>query len=142
MLITHKDRGHHGRSAAMARRKRHSTAEIEPKLEKADALAASGHTQIEIAKVLGISVMTLHRWRKSRRPSRPSAAESIISDIALVHGRTDRRDQRITELELENSQLRRLVTNLLIEKMRLEEETHPESKRKQAFVTEMIAANS
>jgi transposase-like protein len=113
----------------MARRKRHSTAEIEPKLEKANVLAASGYTQIEIAKALGISVMTLHRWRKSRQPSGPFAAESISTDIALVHERTDRRDPRITELELENAQLRRLVSNLLLEKMRLEEETRPESKQ-------------
>jgi putative transposase len=113
----------------MARRKRHSTAEIEPKLEKADALAASGQTQTEIAKALGISVMTLHRWRKARRPSRPSYAESIPSDIGLVHGPTGRRDPRITELEMENSQLRRLVTNLLLERMRLEEVTHAENRR-------------
>jgi putative transposase len=105
----------------MARRKRHSIIEIEPKLEKANALAANGHTQIEIAKVLGISVMTLHRWRKSRQPSRSFPMESVASNIALVHVPTARQDQRITELELENSRLRRLVTNLLLEKMRLEE---------------------
>jgi len=112
----------------MAGRKRHSKPEIEPKLERADTLAASGHTQIEIAKALGISVMTLHRWRKARGQSGPSTAEDISSDIAFVHGPSRRRDPRIAELELENARLRRLVTNLLLEQMRLEEETHPESK--------------
>src|ERR1700747_2253234 len=110
----------------MARRKRHSMAEIEPKRERADTLAASGHTQIEIAKALGISVMTLHRWRKARGRSRPSAAENISSDTALVHGPSPRRDPQIAKLELENAELRRLVTNLLLEKMRLEEGTHLE----------------
>jgi transposase-like protein len=113
----------------MARRKRHSPAEIEPKLGRADSLAASGHTQIEIAKALGVSVMTLHRWRKARGQSRPSAAENISSDIALVHGPSQRRDPQIAQLELENAELRRLITNLLLEKMRLEEEMHLETKR-------------
>jgi putative transposase len=112
----------------MARRKRHSPAEIEPKLEKANALAANGHTQVDIARVLGISVMTLHRWRKSRQLSQPSPAESVTPDVAILRVPTARQDQRITELELENSRLRRLVTNLLLEKMRLEEDARSESK--------------
>jgi putative transposase len=112
----------------MARRKRHSPAEIEPKLEKANALAANGHTQVDIARVLGISVMTLHRWRKSRQLSHPSPTESVTSDVAILRVPTARQDQRITELELENSRLRRLVTNLLLEKMRLEEDARSESK--------------
>jgi DNA-binding XRE family transcriptional regulator len=45
----------------MAGRKRHGAAEIAAKLLEADALAAKGQTQAELAKPLGVSVMTIHR---------------------------------------------------------------------------------
>ena len=108
----------------MAGKKRHATAEIAAKLLDADALAKNGQPQAEIAKALGISVMTLHRWRKARtagaKPSEqvpfldqvtgkplPSAAESL---------------SRIAQLQIENARLRKLVTDLLLEKMRLEDD--------------------
>jgi putative transposase len=81
--------------AAMAKKKRHSRAEIATKLAQANELATQGKLQGEIAHTLGVSVMTLHRWHKA--------------------------DDRIAELQLENSRLRRLVTDLLLEKIRLEE---------------------
>ena len=52
----------------MTRKKRHNAMEIESKLEQADILSSEGQTQNEIAKALGISVMTFHRWRKARQP--------------------------------------------------------------------------
>jgi hypothetical protein len=100
----------------MAKKKRHNTAEIEAKLREADALAAAGRTQSEISKALAISVMTLHRWRKAR-PEQSLLASATVSD-APEHGRLG----RIAELQLENSRLRKLVTDLLLEKMRLEDE--------------------
>ena len=90
----------------MAKKKRHSRAEIAAKLAQANDLAAEAKMPSEIARTLGVSVMTLHRWR-SREASQPD--------------RTRGRGDRIAELELENSQLRRLVTDLLLEKIRLEE---------------------
>ena len=50
----------------MKKKRRHNTLEIERKLAEAEALAADGRTQNEIAQELGISVMTIHRWRKAQ----------------------------------------------------------------------------
>jgi putative transposase len=86
----------------MANKKRHSRVEIASKLTQAIDLATQGKLQSEIARTLGVSVMTLHRWRKAPPGPRP----------ALV---------RIAELQLENSRLRRLVTDLLLEKIKLEQ---------------------
>jgi putative transposase len=102
-------------------RKRHSKKEINALLRHADELAAAGKLQKEIARALGVSVMTLHRWRKAAavkhsgetgdqpRPERPH--QPAEPDTAAL----------IAELEHENAQLRVLVTDLLLEKSRLEE---------------------
>jgi putative transposase len=83
--------------AAMARVKRHSRVEVATKLAQANDLARQGKLQSEIARTLGVSVMTLHRWRKEDGPNR--------------------RDDRIAELQLEISRLRRLVADLLLVKL-------------------------
>ncbi|WP_461369477.1 helix-turn-helix domain-containing protein [Candidatus Darwinibacter acetoxidans] len=44
--------------------KRHTSDEIAAKLRQADDLAALGHGQRQIARALGVSTMTYHRWRK------------------------------------------------------------------------------
>ena len=82
--------------AAMARQKRHSRVEVATKLAQANDLARQGKLQSEIARTLGVSVMTLHRWRKEDEPHR--------------------RDDRNAELQLEISRLRRLVADLLLVK--------------------------
>jgi transposase-like protein len=51
--------------AAMAKQKRHSRVEVATKLAHATDLARQGKPQSEIARTLGVSVMTLHRWRKA-----------------------------------------------------------------------------
>ena len=56
----------------MAKRKRHSRAEIATKLVQANDLATQGKLQSEIARTLGVSVMTLHRWRKAPPGPRPA----------------------------------------------------------------------
>ena len=96
--------------AAMAKWKRHSSAEIATKLAQANELVTQGKLQSEIARAVGVSVMTLHRWRK--RPSGSNGSSQI-----------DQTPQtRIAEaLQLENSRLRRLVTDVLLEQMKLEE---------------------
>jgi putative transposase len=76
---------------AGAKKKRYSRAEIARKLARANNLATQGKRQSEIARALDVSVMTLHRWRKARDP--------------------------IAQLQHENSLLRRLVTDLLLEKI-------------------------
>jgi putative transposase len=100
--------------AAMAKRKRHSRVEIATKLAQANDLATQGKLQSEIARTLGVSVMTLHRWRKTPRGPRPAL-------VATHEAGQPNRLRRITELQLENSRLRRLVTDLLLEKIKFEE---------------------
>ena len=65
----------HGEQAAMAKKKRHSRAEIATKLAQANDLATRGRRQSEIARTLGVSVMTLHRWRKASHG--PQAAHGV-----------------------------------------------------------------
>ena len=101
----------------MAKKKRHSRVEIASKLAQANDLATQGKQQSEIARALGVSVMTLHRWRKAPGPRPPLVA----THEAAQPYRMRRGGDRIAELQLENSRLRRLVTDLLLEKIKLEE---------------------
>jgi putative transposase len=102
----------------MAKKKRHSRLEIATKLAQANDLATQGKLQSEIARTLGVSVPTLHRWRKAPEP-RPAL---VATHEAGNPDRLRRGGDRIAELELENSRLRRLVTDLLLEKIKLEED--------------------
>src|SRR5262245_15049847 len=101
--------------------RRHSPAEIFAKLEQAEALAANGRVQSEIAKALGVSVMTLHRWRKLDHPAAPAPSTAF----AAAH--RARRDSAniLAELQRKNRQLRKTVTDLLLEKIKPEEATGP-----------------
>jgi putative transposase len=110
----------------MAKRKRHSEAEITAKLAEADALAADGRKQDEIARTLGVSVMTFHRWRKAQpyiSRSQVAIAPTEASPTSPAPRPEPERLSRIAELQLENTRLRKLVTDLLLEKMRLEDES-------------------
>src|SRR6516165_4590704 len=104
--------------AAMAKKKRHSRVEIASKLAQANDLATQGKLQSEIARTLGVSVMTLHRWRKA--PPGPRRGFVATHEAGQPY-RMRRGGDRIAELQLENSRLRRLVTDLLLEKIKLEE---------------------
>jgi putative transposase len=115
-----------GPGQALAKKKRHSRAEIATKLAQANDLATQGKLQREIARTLGISVMTLHRWRKTSPGLQPGL---VATPEARDSDRTRGADERMTELQLENSRLRRLVTDLLLEKIRLEEATRVENLR-------------
>ena len=94
----------------MAKRKRHSRAEIATKLAQANELVTRGKLQSEVARTLGVSVMTLHRWRKTQPAYEASQAP-----------RTRGWRNRIAELQFENLRLRQLVTDLLLEKIKFEE---------------------
>jgi putative transposase len=101
----------------MSQSKKHSEAEITSKLIKANDLATQGKLQSEIARTLGVSVMTLHRWRKAPHGSLSTrGATHEPGQADRTHGGGD-----LAELQLENSRLRRLVTDLLLEKIKLEE---------------------
>jgi transposase len=89
-------------AAEQIRMVRRKPRDIGAKLQRANELAAQGKMQREIAADLGVSVMTLHRWRKRAAADRPT---SNPSDIAR-----------------ENALLRRLITDVLLENVRLKDE--------------------
>src|SRR5262245_16167295 len=103
---------------------RHTASEVAMKLAMADEMASQGRLHGDIAKSLGISLMTYHRWRKARgtlaRPAPKPMVDTERSDILLEREQMG----QIRELQLENSRLRRLVTDLLLEKVKLEEGLH------------------
>jgi putative transposase len=103
----------------MAKSKRHSKLEIATKLARANDLMAQGKLQSDIARTLRVSVMTLHRWRKV--PAEPQPASAAFHQGSQPPHLTDNDADRIAELQVENSRLRRLVTDLLLEKMTLDE---------------------
>jgi putative transposase len=105
--------------AAMAIKKKHSRAEIAAKLAQANDLATQGKLQSEIARTLGVSIMTLHRWRKAPPGLQPAL---VAPHEASRPDRTRGGGDQIAELQLENSRLRRLLTDLLLEKIKIEEE--------------------
>jgi putative transposase len=103
---------------ATKKKKRHSKGEIATKLARANELATQGKLKSEIARTLGVSVMTLHRWHKVP----PEHQRTLQASPEMIEpDRTRHRGDRIAELQLENSRLRRLVTDLLLEKLELEE---------------------
>ena len=77
--------------ADMAKRKRHSRVEIVTKLAQANDLATQGKLQSEIARTLGVSVMTLHRWRKAPPGPRPAlvATHEGVTPIGCAAGATE-----------------------------------------------------
>jgi transposase len=103
--------------------RRHASEEIATKLAQANDLAAKGKTQREISKALGVSIMTYHRWKKTPNPS---MGGNESSGRGKPEGRPEpsramNTDEMVRHLEVENAQLRRLVTDMLLEKLRLEE---------------------
>jgi transcriptional regulator with XRE-family HTH domain len=103
--------------------KRHASEEISAKLAQAGQLAARGKTQREISKALGVSIMTYHRWKKmikSPDTGTDGADSDIISSVSVPRDASS--SGTIKRLELENAQLRRLVTDMLLEKLKYEEE--------------------
>jgi putative transposase len=102
--------------------KRHASGEIAAKLAQANELAAKGKTQREISKALGVSIMTYHRWKKVGGDAGSADAGRVNPELrSLTSGAVDSVDM-IKRLELENSRLRRLVTDMLLDKLKLEEE--------------------
>lgn len=107
--------------------KKHSRQEVLLKLVHADELARAGNSQVQICRTLGVSVMTLHRWRKlpfrktdgmvSGQGDTPSLDPNSLENSPTM---ADMR-RILEELTAENRRLRQLVTDLLVEKMRLEE---------------------
>ncbi len=105
--------------------KRHSEEEIGAKLRQAQQLMARGQTQTQACKELGVSVMTYHRWRKLYH-ARHDHDSVAVETAVLLGGPVGQSDfavqKRIDEVRIENERLRRIVTDLLLEKMKTEEQ--------------------
>jgi len=84
--------------------KRHSAVEIAGKLRQVEALVSDGKTLGEETTLVGVSRQTLYRWRGDH-----------------TNG-ADAPSDRLHELEAENGKLRKLVTDLLLQKMAMEEQ--------------------
>ena len=90
--------------------RRHPIEEIAAKLAQANELAAKGRTHREISKALGVSIMTYHRWRKTRTQLRLNGTRVPELPQSMVE-----------ELRWENKRLRQLLADLSLEKLKLEE---------------------
>ncbi|MGJ5206500.1 helix-turn-helix domain-containing protein [Bradyrhizobium sp. HKCCYLR20261] len=107
--------------------KKHSYQEIIQKLAQADDMVRAGKSQVEICEALGVSVMTFHRWRKLRsrgpEPKQVPAFEAPLEPLLPTAAPTLADMRRILdELTAENRRLRKIVTDLLLEKARIEEQ--------------------
>jgi len=83
--------------------KRHSQDEISNKLQRVEALTAQGKSLIDALKLIGVSRQTLYRWRQENAVSQPSP------------------EKRVLELEAENQRLRKALTDLMLEKIAMQE---------------------
>src|SRR5262245_63078540 len=78
-------------------------------------------------RALGVSVMTLHRWRKAQ----PGPQRGFVAiNGAGQPDRTPGGGDRIAELQLENSRLRQLVTDILLETFKFKEAAQRPKRRR------------
>ncbi len=75
------------------KRKRHSPTEVIGKLREAEKLLSEGKTTAKVARALGVSEHTFHRWRNQ------------------YGGMKEPDAKRLKELEKENLRLKRLVAD-------------------------------
>jgi putative transposase len=87
----------------MGRRRRHTPEQIIRKLREADRLLGEGQAVPEVAKALEVSEQTYHRWR------------------AQYGGMKAEDAKRLRELERENTQLKRIVADQMLEVQALKE---------------------
>jgi len=84
-------------------RKRYRPEDILSKLREADIHISQGKTVAETIRVLGISDVSYYRWRKE------------------YGGMTTSQVKRLKELEKENQRLRKVVSDLTLDKLILQE---------------------
>jgi putative transposase len=99
--------------------KRHDSQEISTKLRLADDMMKDGRSQKDACKSLGISVMTFHRWRKLATLADTFPLASGEGETTVANG--IEHSSQIDYLKLENHRLRRIVSDLLLEKMKVQE---------------------
>ncbi len=79
------------------KRKRHSAEQIVKHLRDADQMLGGGKTVAQVCKKLGVTEVTYYRWRRE------------------YDGATRDQVKRLKELEKENSQLKRLLADQVVE---------------------------
>ena len=84
-------------------KKRYAAEDIIHKLREADVLLAQGKPVAEVCRSLGVTDVTYYRWRKEYGGLKVEQAK------------------RMKELERENAQLRKAVSDLTIDKLILKE---------------------
>ncbi len=84
-------------------KKRHKPEEIVAKLRQVDVLTSQGAPLAEAIRTIGVSEVTYHRWRNE------------FGGLKLDQVK------RLKELELENSRLRKAVSDLTLDKLILAE---------------------
>ena len=82
---------------------RHTAEEIVLKLRQVDVLTAQGRPVADAIRTIGVTEVTYYRWRNE------------------YGGLKGNQVKRLKELETENSQLRRAVSNLTLDKLILQE---------------------
>jgi len=82
---------------------RHTAEEIVSKLRQVDVLTAQGRPVADAIRTIGVTEVTYYRWRNE------------------YGGLKGNQVKRLKELETENSQLRRAVSNLTLDKLILQE---------------------
>jgi transposase-like protein len=93
-------------------RKRHRPEEVVAKLRQADEALAKGTPIAEVARSLGVSEVTLHRWR--------AEYGAVYRDAV----------KRLNELEQENARLKRLVAEKELDILILNEVAKGNSERR------------
>ena len=86
-------------------RKRHKPEEIVAKLRQVDVLVSQGQNIADAVRQIGVSEVTYYRWRQE------------------FGGLKTEQVKRLKELEMENSRLRKAVSDLTLDKLILQEAT-------------------
>jgi len=84
-------------------RKRYKAEEIVAKLRQVDVLTSQGQSMADAIRQIGVSEVTYYRWRQE------------------FGGLKIEQIKRLKELELENSRLRKAVSDLTLDKLILQE---------------------
>ncbi len=84
-------------------KKRFQPEEVIGKLRQADVLLGQGKKLAEVVRALGVSDVTYYRWRQE------------------FGGMSTAQAKRLKELERENGQLRKIVADLTLDKLILQE---------------------
>jgi putative transposase len=88
---------------ATTARKRYKAEEIVAKLRQVDVLTSQGQSMADAIRQIGVSEVTYYRWRQE------------------FGGLKIEQIKRLKELELENSRLRKVVSDLTLDKLILQE---------------------